>query len=133
MGVAEGYLQRVWKDAKTWRSIRLGPITLHFRLGRSNSRRPCRALTPAPNVRPTLHDSASAQARAPETAVVVGMGAEIGPALVRKLTNLGTRVAVVSRSELRGMPEHQVRSFSCDVTCERSTKRVFADIIAQMG
>lgn len=134
MRSAEGYFDRVWKNAKTWRSIRLGPVTLHLRLGRSYSRRPRFALTLPPHARPPLHDSTSSVlTRVPETGVVVGMGAEIGPALVKKLTDRGMRVAVVSRSELDGLPKEQVRTFSCDVTNERATKRVFADIITLMG
>lgn len=134
MGTTEGYLDRVWKDAKTWRSVRLGPVTLHLRLGRSHSPRSRFALTLASKKQRSLHDStSSAQARVPETAVVVGIGAEIGPALVKKLTDRGMRVAVLSRSELDGLPQEQVQTFTCDVTNERATKRAFADIIAAMG
>ncbi len=134
MSTAETYLDRIWKDAKTWRSVRLGPVTLHLRLGRSHSPGPRFALTLTSDARSRLPDvTSSPQARLPETAVVVGIGAEIGPALVKKLTDRGMRVAVLSRSELDGLPTEQVQTFSCDVTNERATKRVFAEIIAAMG
>jgi NAD(P)-dependent dehydrogenase (short-subunit alcohol dehydrogenase family) len=134
MSTAERYLDRAWKSAKTWRSIRLGPVTLHLRLGRSYSRSPRFRLTLESNARSAVHESTSlVQARVPETAVVVGMGAEIGPALVRKLMDQGMRVAILSRSDLDGLPRERVQKFSCDVTNERATKRVFAEIIASMG
>jgi NAD(P)-dependent dehydrogenase (short-subunit alcohol dehydrogenase family) len=134
MGTTEGYLDRVWKDAKTWRSVRLGPVTLHLRFGRSHSRRSRFALTRSFDAQPPLTDStASVQARVPETAVVVGIGAEIGPALVKKLTDRGMRVAVLTRSELDELPQQQVQTFTCDVTNERATKRVFASIVDAMG
>ena len=60
MDTAEGYLDRVWKDAKTWRSVRLGPVTLHLRLGRSHSRRSRFALTLASDAQvPTMKLSGS--------------------------------------------------------------------------
>lgn len=131
---AERYLDRVWKDAKTWRSIRLGPVTLHLRFGRSYSRRPRFGLSLASMDRSALHSPiSSAQTDAPETAVVVGIGAEIGPALVKTLTDRGMRVAVLSRSELGGARNEEVQTFSCDVTNERAAKRAFADITALMG
>jgi NAD(P)-dependent dehydrogenase (short-subunit alcohol dehydrogenase family) len=134
MSTTEGYLDRAWKDAKTWRSVRLGPVTLHLRLGRSHSRRSRFALTRASRAQsPLLDSTCTVQARVPETAVVVGIGAEIGPALVKKLTDRGMRVAVLTRSDLDGRPEQHVRTFTCDVTNERATKRVFADIVEAMG
>lgn len=134
MSIAEGYLDRVWKDAKTWRSIRLGPVTLHLRFGRSRSRRSRFRLTLASTASSALHDSTlRALGREAETAVVVGFGAEIGPALVRKLADRGMRVAVISRSEVHGASDGQVRTFSVDVTNERATKRAFEDIVELMG
>lgn len=134
MSTAADYLDRVWKDAKAWRSIRLGPVTLHLRFGRSSSRSRRFVLTASvQGCAPEPAAVAGAPVLAPETAVVVGLGAEIGPALIRKLANQNMRVAVVSRSAVRGPGNERVSTFACDVTSERATRRVFAEIIARMG
>ena len=126
------YLSRFWRGAKTWRSFSLGPVTLHFRLGRMYRRR----LEPPPwwqtpgSVAATAGES---PARAGEVALIAGMGAEIGPALVRKLTEVGMRTAVVSRTAFMQGGEQLPRSYSCDVTNERETARVVNDVIRDVG
>jgi hypothetical protein len=114
------YLTRFWRDAKTWRSIRLGPVTLHLRLGRSHPRSRVAAVWPhavAPALRPMPANG--------DLAVIAGMGAEIGPALVRKLSREGMRVAVISRSSLQFSGPDAPRSFACDVTDQRAVSRTF--------
>ena len=107
-----------WQNAKLWRTISLGPVSIIFRMGRtvpvsSNARR--RLLRPLQNSLLLLRDNRDrrfipaailpieqefTRTQAPdrgETALVVGVGPGLGFALARKLAASGMRVALASR------------------------------------
>lgn len=69
-----------------------------------------------------------------EVAVVVGAGPGLGNALVARFADAGMRVAAVSR---RGGSDRsdrdEVRSYSCDATHDEQVKRLFEDVMHDLG
>ncbi len=72
----------------------------------------------------------------PEIAVVVGVGPNLGSALVRCFAEAGMRVAAVARDADRlgaVAAETDVRAFACDVTDEAGVEALFARIDGDLG
>src|SRR6185295_11995335 len=104
---AHGVLQRMWNGAKVWHALRVGPITLYYRLARSMKvGSSVRRLNLRPLIirDPRLHSVArgvsrhsvpAKQARGTSNgpvALIVGIGAHIGPSLARVLARDGMQV-----------------------------------------
>ena len=109
-----GYLERLWRDAKCWRSLRFGPLTMHFRFSRAH-RRPTRSVA-----FPATTRAPSPRIASGKTAMVAGIGEQIGPAVVQKLAAEGMQVAALSRSALSHDGNQNVRGYQCDATDERA-------------
>lgn len=144
----------LWRSAKRWRTIPLGPVAVLYRMRRhvrvsSNGRR--RLLARAASwfgsksdrqrVAPPLQQPAIRPATI-ETAVIVGVGPGLGEALARKLAAQGMHVAMLARNaerldplaeELQRNTTATIRAYACDATSERLLNHAFALIAADMG
>src|SRR5215831_273370 len=72
----------------------------------------------------------------PEVAVVVGVGAGLGAALVRRFAQAGMAVAAVARSPASLAPlaeETGARTYGCDATIEAQVEALFAKIADELG
>lgn len=153
-------LYRLWGNAKTWRTIPLGPVSVIYRMGRtvrvsSNTRRallgsfdPARILFGANHgvgfiPRNGSHEEIATYAQKsdrPETALIVGVGPGLGFAAARRLAASGMHVALVSRNadcldplvrELRSKTD--ARAYGCDATDELSVRKMMALVVKDMG
>jgi NAD(P)-dependent dehydrogenase (short-subunit alcohol dehydrogenase family) len=144
-------LQSMWRSAKQWRHIPLGPVRLSYKFGRQSKLR-CARL---PNVaRVTSHRSEeggfihpfaaqpeSQSATALGSAVVIGAGPGLGNSLARLFAERGHPVAIVSRSS-QALQEtaHELRKigaiardYPCDVTDERSVVAMIKQVEMELG
>ena len=153
-------LERIWINAKRWRTVPLGPISFVFRLNRTvrvsnNTRRrlvrtletklfhkigsqQTFKLKDQPDffkIRPTFEQY-------PETALIVGVGPGFGYAAARKLALSGMRVAVASRNaerldalvdELNATGMCLVRAYGCDATNEHSVRKLISLVSKELG
>lgn len=152
-------LQEFWSRCKQWRHIALGPLTIHYRLGRtvpvsSNLRRRLarlaqKLLLPPADEIPELNSSFASPplpaATGRETALLVGTGPGLGFALAHKLAAVGMNVAVASRDtkHLDGLVEalskafpssdQIIRAYGCDATDESSVKELMALVVQDFG
>jgi len=143
----QGALQRVWTGAKTWHALKMGPVTLYYRLGRSfRSGSGARLLRLGDRfgARQRAHSAAvTASAGKPQkqVALIVGMGAEIGPAIARVLARDGTHVVLASRDSgnLRDRALEitaaggQAHAYTCDVTNESAVVQLLRSVCAEVG
>jgi NAD(P)-dependent dehydrogenase (short-subunit alcohol dehydrogenase family) len=151
----QGVLQRMWSGAKTWHALRIGPITFYYRLARSfrsgggarlvSLHRRFRA-RPRANAAclvsaSTLTSQTARTDPANQVALIVGMGAEIGPAIARTLADDGMHVVLASRDSgnLRSLALEirarggRVRAFTCDVTHEASVEALLRRVCSDIG
>lgn len=155
-------LQSMWRGAKVWRTIRLGPVSVFYRLGRtvavSNNSgwrasrllqeslafwRDASARSPAPLAGVAELEQRVNEASAPEqTALIVGVGPGLGFAVARKLSASGMRVAMASRNtaklaplveELTKRRGKMARAYGCDATSESSVQKLLARVVQEMG
>lgn len=150
-------LELFWHNAKLWRKIQLGPISIIYRMGRtvrvsSNFRR--RLFFTARNFLPnpaipfdrSLTDSSFEQnqpvrVHRPEVALVVGAGPGLGFAVAKKLTGAGMHVALACRNAepLDGLVNeltragNWARAYGCDATDELSVKKLFRLVFKDVG
>lgn len=155
-------LESIWRGAKVWRTIRLGPVSLFYRLGRtvpvssnsgwraprllqesltlwrdSSERRPAPAPAAVPESR-RVHEAAAHE----QTALIVGVGPGLGFAVARKLSAAGMRVALASRNtekltplldELSKGRGKVVKAYGCDATSESSVQKLMARVCQEVG
>lgn len=152
----------MWRGAKVWRTIRLGPVSVFYRLGRtvpisqSGSWRAGRRLQESltfwrgSEVRDGLppaalprHERVHIEPAAREqTALIVGVGPGLGYAVARRLSGAGMRVALVSRNAEKLAPlvedltkgrGNAARAYGCDATSESSVKKMMTSVCQEIG
>lgn len=154
-------IQSMWRSAKVWRTIRLGPVSLFYRLGRTapvarnGSWRAARlfpesltfwrdahASNPAPLALAPRHEPIAQKPAREQTALIVGVGPGLGFAVARKLSDSGMRVAMASRNteklaplveELTKGRGKMARAYGCDATSESSVQKLLARVSQEMG
>lgn len=154
-------VQDVWNWLKSWRSAKLGPVSIVYRFRRtvriSRNRGRGTSLNSFPAIPYlTAFPPAASFLIAPENqclgvkenknsevAVVFGVGPGFGSALARKLVLNGAQVALVSRQaeHLRTLAEelNAERSgggatvYSCDATDDRGVREVFSLVACELG
>ena len=143
-------LQSIWRRAKQWRHVHLGPVRFSYKF----SRRPrLRLPFDRPNMQAidpaTFNDNKSitANQRLDERqdqlgpAIVVGAGPGLSNSLAQLLTELGHPVAVVSRSEQAVTETARrlcnvggvARAYACDVTDERAVTKMMRQVDSELG
>ncbi|MEP7243945.1 MAG: SDR family NAD(P)-dependent oxidoreductase [Gammaproteobacteria bacterium] len=151
MEAAKRFLVRAWRDAKTWRSLWLGPFTIYVRLARSTTAfggpaRRVRGRRFRGSVKPidelgVAGEPSNPSGSAREVALLIGNGPQIGPAIARKLSMKGMQVAVVSRNseKLRRVADEALASgrtvhpYAADVTNERAVRDVMQHVHQDIG
>jgi len=157
-----GTIHRLWNNAKIWRSIPLGPVSVIYRMSRtvrvSNNRRRrllrnfdrhslllCRnpiVCSPDASISHPVSSVHFQNLARPETAVVVGVGPGLGFAVGRKLARAGMSVALASRNaerldplvrELRSVAGNRACAYGCDATNELSVKDMLSFVVKDIG
>jgi len=145
----DAVMRETWLSLKTWRKMRLGPLSLLFKferavtVTRNSSRRKSPGRRDADTI-VALHQSAPAAPSAPVrrgVAVIVGVGPGFGEALALALASDGFEVILVSRNAGRldalvsAIQSAGGRSaaYGCDATMERSVQSLFKLIIEDHG
>jgi NAD(P)-dependent dehydrogenase (short-subunit alcohol dehydrogenase family) len=148
-------IQQIWRHAKRWRRIPLGPVSLVFRMSRHIpisrnlprspvfSRGRVRVCEGPPSLNPEGRSDQSDAPPAPrcETAVIVGAGPGFGFSLARRLAEASIHVAVASRrtEHLDELVTDMVRAggvaraYGCDATDEGSVAALFRRVSAEFG
>lgn len=151
-------IESIWRTAKIERRIRLGPVSILFRLRRAISitgNRPRLShyilesnggflevrqfaqLTQTASV-----EGSDDLAQRVETALIFGVGPGFGFAVARKLVSSGMSVAMVSRDAERLRPllkklssatDSKVRAYGCDATNEVSVRQTMARVAHELG
>lgn len=146
------WLGRLWRDAKRWHHLPVGPVNFTFKLTRRW--RPRTPLLLKKRIKDQAAGSGSAPARGESAtaraantvkrkgpAVIVGVGPGLGEAAAALFAQHGFPVALVSRSSnalsafadnLRS-PNNKVRAYPCDVTDERLVIALMRQIEADLG
>jgi short-subunit dehydrogenase len=141
------WMQALWRDAKRWRHVPVGPVNVSFKFARRELPQPVGSLGR------TLPSNSSASSNAKTTnsvamtqrscgpAVVVGVGPGFGEHAASLFAAKGLPVALVSRSShaldeyarhLRSLGR-MVHSFPCDVTDERAVIKLMRDVENEFG
>jgi NAD(P)-dependent dehydrogenase (short-subunit alcohol dehydrogenase family) len=133
-------IQSLWRSLKTWRHVRLGPVSLTFKLQRAvritrgaHKRRRVERQRDEPPV-----DAVDSRR---ELAVIVGVGPGFGFALARVLAAQGFDLVLVSRDASRlsalgselSLAGCAVSSYGADATDELSIGKVFDSVAAVHG
>lgn len=130
--------ERYWRQAKVWRTLRIGPVAAHFRLARAGVVTESGLPPIARDGHASEQDSAAGSGG---TAVIIGMGAGLGEGLVRTLVARDMRVAAICRNasrwdemvrQLRDRG-HCTHVYSADVTSESSMRACVAEIERDLG
>jgi NAD(P)-dependent dehydrogenase (short-subunit alcohol dehydrogenase family) len=150
------WLQALWRNAKRWRDLPLGPVTVTYKFKRTW--RPREQLQPLSAARaaqlptsmisrqqspqsPELHAAYEPNTLAHRVAVIVGVGPGFGEAAAMLLAQKGFQVALVSRSAsaLNLFAAHlcsqgaKAAAFACDVTDERAVMSVMQNVEQKLG
>jgi len=155
-------VQDAWNGLKTWRSLRLGPVSVVYRFRRtvtvSRNRRQLSA-RPRSDVlglqsvsnplglsflaAPAVENPPRPSTGSSGVAVIFGVGPGLGFALARRLVAEGHQVAMVSRQadhlrelslDLNVLPTGgRATVYSCDATDERGVREVFSLIERELG
>jgi NAD(P)-dependent dehydrogenase (short-subunit alcohol dehydrogenase family) len=148
-------IERIWKDLKRWRTLRVGPLAFLFRVQRSvrvtgTSRRQLRAASHRHRewVGRRLVQSCGpvqvtspVRGKEPEIALIVGVGPGFGHALAWRLAKDGMAVIVASRDAKRlGSLAAAITSsgamafaYGCDATNEASVLELFQNVESHHG
>jgi len=149
---ASSRLEALWRRAKRWRHLPLGPIRLTYKFTRASPRRRTGDVAHLLSYS-SLHrdaglpleglsdDVAARNYHARGVAVIAGVGPGLGQAAAVLLARKGLRIALVSRSgdALDALASHleaigtTALAFPCDVTDERAVMRVMRDIEDALG
>jgi NAD(P)-dependent dehydrogenase (short-subunit alcohol dehydrogenase family) len=134
------WIQNVWRDAKRWRKIPLGPIQLTLKLSKRDAaqKRGSLGLTPRPEKIRGIPDTGLVN-RGP--AVVVGVGPGLGEHAARLFALKGLPVVLVSRSadalqtyaDSLSSIGRKVRAIPCDVTDERAVMKLMQTVESEFG
>ena len=143
---------KIWRSLKRWRTIRIGPVSLLFRIGRAvhvtpMSRARARVASKRHEAWTEHRSSASPQLKEAhaqnhgEIAVIVGAGPGLGHALAWKLADAGMAVVLASRNAKRldALAADIVRAggtafaYGCDATDEASVQSLFKHVASQHG
>jgi NAD(P)-dependent dehydrogenase (short-subunit alcohol dehydrogenase family) len=149
-------LHALWRKAKRWRHLPLGPVRLTFKFSRAFVARDADGSSDAytfharssqcePEERTPQHTSVGLTQYSTEerkrVAVIVGVGPGFGEAVAMLLAQKGFHIALVSRSAaaLRELASHldsigtKAVAFPCDVTDESAVMRLMHDIESAFG
>jgi NAD(P)-dependent dehydrogenase (short-subunit alcohol dehydrogenase family) len=146
-------LQALWRYLKTWRTLRVGQVSLIYRFRRTTTvsskrrvrqpQRPTFVQDPQSNLGAANAVEPRGGAAAPEIVLLFGVGLGLGDALARKMVSAGFRVALVSRrtEHLLGLHADLLRQggpgsvelFAADATDELSVTAVFSSVVRDMG
>src|SRR2546423_8900754 len=146
----EQLVASIWRRAKQWNKLPLGPIDLWIRAARRTSisrNTPQRPLHHSGHHEPDSHakaastNSVETAPLASETALLIGVGPGLGFALARKLAGCGMKVALASRQIDRLQPlvreltqlGHAARAYGCDATDERSVDNLMRLVDDEVG
>ncbi len=143
---------RFWTNAKIGIGIRLGSITIHLRLARServSTNAPRAPLQHAPTalsgsgveLRSNQAHRSAAPPRQSQVALIVGTGPGLGSALARQFARAGMRVAVAARNAEKLEPLIQElpalggvgRAYGCDASDERSVRSMLNRVVEEIG
>jgi NAD(P)-dependent dehydrogenase (short-subunit alcohol dehydrogenase family) len=142
------WLERVWADAKRWRHVPIGPISLSFKFGRRWSPRQAISNTSWYNVLSLDNDHLLAKQRVLGSdeiehgpAVVVGVGPGCGEAAASLFARRGLRTALVSRSSdalnaFAQTPRRtgaSIHAYPCNITDERLVISMMRRIEEELG
>ncbi len=129
----ESWLNRAWTASKSWRRIRLGPVSLLYRLARSQPLRPVSPWTEA------IHRNPDGEGQNVVGSVLVaGCGPEFGRGAAHYLAQHASRLVLSARNgprlkeiarEIRS-PRAMIVPLVCDLTDERQVRRAFRDLTA---
>jgi NAD(P)-dependent dehydrogenase (short-subunit alcohol dehydrogenase family) len=151
--VESGWVQSIWRDAKRWRRLPLGPVNLVFKFARRHqatffgSLLRTHASGVAEQINGELKGSPQStpdfkQTSSPRgSAVLVGVGPGLGEAIATHLARKGLPLALVSRSAstVEAFALHlqtlnpRVAAYPCDATDERSVTKLMRDVVAKLG
>jgi len=142
----EQLVARIWRRAKQWNKVPLGPINLWIRAARHT---PISRNTPRRPFHHSGHREPGSHAKAAmspavttcETALLIGVGPGLGFALARKLAGCGMKVALASRQAERLEPLVReltqsgcaARAYGCDATDERSVHDLMGLVVSELG
>jgi hypothetical protein len=151
-------LEAIWRSAKQWRAIPIGPVSVSYRLARNtrvssnllrrlresflsrtNGKQSVRVEHPLDVGRPpTVTTSPSI-----ETALIVGVGPGLGFGLARGFAHANMNVALASRYAGRLDPfarqlrmsatKNTIRAYGCDASNEASVKSLMSYVTSDMG
>ena len=137
---------------KVWRTIPLGPFSIHFRLARrvrvSSNRRRRLIQTDKGWVGTARTEQVSGKGesalqveRDVGVAIVIGVGPGLGYALARRLSGAGMRVALASRNAGKldslaaelNQCDGYVHAYDCDATNEKSVQELMRLVVRDLG
>jgi short-subunit dehydrogenase len=134
------WLQSLWKHAKRWRHVPLGPIRMTFKFGRRRRARPYAGM--GNELRDHRASDPRQLALPTGCAVVVGMGPGLGEATAAVWARKSMPVAIVSRSKhalehqarnLSAVTGGRVQAYAADATDERAVTRMIAEVESELG
>jgi NAD(P)-dependent dehydrogenase (short-subunit alcohol dehydrogenase family) len=154
--VESQWLQSLWRDAKRWRSVPLGPIGFTFKFVRRhrsafssllgkrlfrvrNGQSDSLAQKSKQNDISIVGRHAALKDSTRGSAVLVGVGPGLGEALASVLAEKGMQLALISRSGPMDLARKlqatnpKVAAYQCDATDERSVVKVMRDVEAKFG
>jgi NAD(P)-dependent dehydrogenase (short-subunit alcohol dehydrogenase family) len=129
----ESWLNRAWAASKSWRRIRLGPVSLLYRLARSQ---PLRPVGRWPEI---THRNGGGDGQSVLGSVLVaGCGPHFGRGAAHYFAQHARRLVLSARSGPRleeiareiQSPRATIIPLVCDLTDERQVRRAFHDLTA---
>ena len=137
-GIGENWLRRAWTASKSWHRIRFGPVSLLYRLARSQPRRSISHQFDAP-ARAQSDDRDQPDQLG--CVLIAGCGPEFGRGAAHYFAQKAQRLVLAARDGLRleniareiQSPRATITPLVCDLTDEAYVRRAFQDLIATVG
>jgi NAD(P)-dependent dehydrogenase (short-subunit alcohol dehydrogenase family) len=134
----KNWLRRAWTASKSWRRIRLGPVSLLYRLARSQPLRPLSRHSDAPR------KIASREAAQPDglgCVFIAGCGPRFGRGAAHYFAHKANRLVLAARDGPRlqeiareiKSPRALITPLVCDLTDEGHVRRAFRELVASAG